>query len=711
MSGRPSGRHRDSSRQAGSRTAPIRASCRRRRFPSRPRLLQFLLGILGLSCLLTTPPAADSVILYRAVNPATVAESPYVTGPASPHDEPSALLADGRSYYYLVERDGAWVDLFVDRNRTLDTVRISFDDGADGAPVSAVDSTLTVEPEGIPADGASTATVTIVPRDGNGEPLGMGLQLSIDAELLGPGYPTEPVRDHGDGTYTAWIRSDAAGSGLVAVTVEGIPLAAAPTVEYTPVAASPRYPRCADYEAPSISPTGNTYYVHNSDPDASDSNDGSAVDYVGGSTGPWATIRHAVATMRGGDVTYVAAGTYYETNVTFNRSGTESAPIVLSAHGSPGAFDEVILDGSADASHPVGIYLANDSSHIILQGLIIQNMKYGVLSETPASGHHRDIVLREVVVRNNGFPDLSFPGAGIYLTAVDGFKIDSVTAHANAGDGIQIIGGGADRYSQNGYIFNSVSYANDDGKSPAESDAHGIAINQGRNIAVCNSSAHGNRDHGFDVSDWPRGGLLSHDISFEGNVSYNNDNMGFAVNSDSHHVLFLRNLAHDNGTMGFMCYSGCGRLEYYHNVALRNTYTGFWVSEEYAVFADPGDNTLVYRNNISYLNNSVWPNDPALVVKGGNYQVVATHNDWHVPENPDAVAAEIGGVRYLAAEIASLGEGNVSEDPRFRDASGATRELRLAADSELIDAGTPVAIGGQVEPYRGAGPDIGREEE
>jgi hypothetical protein len=79
----------------------------------------------------------------------------------------------------------------------------------------------------------------------------------------------------------------------------------------------------------------------------------------------------------------------------------------------------------------------------------------------------------------------------------------------------------------------------------------------------------------FDVSDWPKYGSLSYNITLEWNISYGNGERekdwgaGISVNSDSHHILFLRNLAYEND-YGYLCDEGGGHLEYYHNVSMRN---------------------------------------------------------------------------------------------------------------------------------------------
>jgi len=142
------------------------------------------------------------------------------------------------------------------------------------------------------------------------------------------------------------------------------------------------------------------------------------------------------------------------------------------------------------------------------------------------------------------------------------------------------------------------------------------------------------------VSDWPKRGELSHDVTFERNFSTDNGVAGFAINSDSHHVVYRNNVAWRNGAdwaghgaaSGFLCYEGCWHVEWYHNVSLENTDAGFWVEDQLGVYGTPEDSLLVFKNNVAYNNDAenLWA--PALVVEGeSTWQVIATHNDWSVP--------------------------------------------------------------------------------
>jgi hypothetical protein len=84
-------------------------------------------------------------------------------------------------------------------------------------------------------------TITIVPRDADGNMLGRGLAVAIDASLLWPLKLSGPVQDLGDGSYRAGRdvhgRRDGKRSSS---TSEGVVLASSPVVEATPLAGSLR---------------------------------------------------------------------------------------------------------------------------------------------------------------------------------------------------------------------------------------------------------------------------------------------------------------------------------------------------------------------------------------------------------------------------------------------------------------------------------------
>jgi len=436
--------------------------------------------------------------------------------------------------------------------------------------------------------------------------------------------------------------------------------------------------RCADYERPAEG-GGDVYYVDGDSAAASDANDGRAP------SRPWRTIQKAARALRAGETARIRAGTYREADITLRHSGAEGAPITLAAWGG-----EVVLDG-AGLGAEAGILI--DADWITLRGLTVQNMVYGVgtYTEDPA-GRFEGIVLQGVVARDN---DL----VGVHLMAARGFALDGVEAYRNGADGIALMGP-EESYTSHGWVVGARTYDN----GPADG-AHGLSINQGHTIAVCDSVAYGNTSHGFDVSDWPKRNPISYNITLEGNTAYDHRaQAGFSVNSDSTQVRLLRNVAYDN-VVGFYCYEGCSDVTWAHNVATGNKH-GFQVEDRPAVRVDTGSRALTFVNNISYANR--WAEEdfayPALEVEHRRYEVEARYNDL-VEDSLASAAARVGRDDYQRDALDALGEGNRAVAPRFEDE--AAGDFRLAPTSPLIDAGVEIAVDGADEPYAGDAPDVG----
>jgi len=341
--------------------------------------------------------------------------------------------------------------------------------------------------------------------------------------------------------------------------------------------------------APLSSPTnGTVYYVAVNEPGASDGNNGLSPTYQGGQDGPWLTIQYAANTMMAGDTAYVRAGTYYESGIIFAHSGAPGAPITLANYQS----EEVVIDGSQSTDGYPGIWIVEGRGHYVIQGFTIHNMDVsGIATDADTTELFQNITIRDCILHDNGW-------SGIDLAAVDGFVVDNVQAYNNAYYGLDITGSADGTLSAaNGVVRNS-SFCNHTGD-----EGHGLAINQGHDITVSYSVAYHNTIHGFDVSDWPKHGELSYNITFERNFSYDNGVAGFAVNSDSHHVVYRNNVAWKNGAAwaghgvasGFWCYEGCWHVEWYNNVSLENSDAGFWVEDQLGIYGTPEDNLLVSR--------------------------------------------------------------------------------------------------------------------
>lgn len=137
---------------------------------------------------------------------------------AEPHDVTVELVASG---YYVAAPVAQHV-------------------GAAGAPgegiPSGATSTLTASPAAIPADGRSTAAITVQLKDASGNPLARGGATVTLTTTLGS---LSAVTDHGDGTYTATLQAGAdPGTAIITGTVNGVALQATVTVILMPAGIS-----------------------------------------------------------------------------------------------------------------------------------------------------------------------------------------------------------------------------------------------------------------------------------------------------------------------------------------------------------------------------------------------------------------------------------------------------------------------------------------
>ena len=93
--------------------------------------------------------------------------------------------------------------------------------------------------------------------------------------------------------------------------------------------------------SPEAEPLGRDYYV---DPAGDDAHDGLALE------SPWWTLAHSLPLLRPGDRLNLRGGTYLESELTLEQSGTPGAPITIRAW----AGEHPVIDGSyAEFRRPV----------------------------------------------------------------------------------------------------------------------------------------------------------------------------------------------------------------------------------------------------------------------------------------------------------------------------------------------------------------------
>jgi hypothetical protein len=451
-------------------------------------------------------------------------------------------------------------------------------------------------------------------------------------------------------------------------------------------------------------PSGTSFYVSANDPKASDLNNGLSSTFEGGTNGPWLTIQHAADTMTPGDAAYLRGGIYYESAITFSNSGLPDAPIALINY--PG--EEVVIDGSRATDEYPGIAIVEGQDYILIQGLTIRNMPWsGIATDGRGTDTYQGITIRDCILYANGW-------SGIDLASVDGFVVDNVRSYENKYYGMNISGSDDGAISSaNGVVTNSIFY------NHTEDEGHGVAINQGHDIVLSDNIACHNKIHGFDVSDMPKFGDLTYNITVERNSSFENGVSGFAINSYSNHVVYRNNAAWYNGAPwankgtgeGFLCYDGCWHVEWLNNVSAFNTDAGFYVQNLPGYDEISKDTLIVFKNNIAYGNGRIGSEErPGLVVQTREWQIIATNNNWFGAEDDNSLVVGVNLVNdqgdiYSHDEVNSgaFQTGNVSVDPKFTNANLA--DWRLQADSPMIDSGIDVGL-----PYCGSAPDMGSVE-
>jgi hypothetical protein len=158
---------------------------------------------------------------------------------------------------------------------------------------------------------------------------------------------------------------------------------------------------------------GTNYYVSTG---GSDGNVGTPA------SSPWRHIAYAAGKVAAGDTVFVKAGNYGKELITFNTSGTSTAPIVFQGYkSSPGdnpdlkfqpgmAFDASVMpliDGGNRAS---GTGMTVSGSYIAVRNFQIMSFNVGLVT----TGH--DELVENILVRNIGNADVNYSGVGIKFT-------------------------------------------------------------------------------------------------------------------------------------------------------------------------------------------------------------------------------------------------------------------------------------------------------
>jgi hypothetical protein len=154
----------------------------------------------------------------------------------SPWDAATGLSSDGELHFFRLEEPAPQRStIVVRRERALDTVRISWDDGAGGALMpDPLRSEVLSDVACVAPDGLSVAELRVTPRDVSGELLGTGMTVRpFDPDSWRPAVPSGGFRDMGDGTSRLEVAGTMEGTAVIRVEVDGIVLAASPSVAFS----------------------------------------------------------------------------------------------------------------------------------------------------------------------------------------------------------------------------------------------------------------------------------------------------------------------------------------------------------------------------------------------------------------------------------------------------------------------------------------------
>ena len=383
---------------------------------------------------------------------------------------------------------------------------------------------------------------------------------------------------------------------------------------------------------------------------------------------PWETFDFAIDQLGPGDTLFVRGGTYNlssRVRLQGGDGGSAGNPVNIWAYESNGIMEEPILDFSGmgaswGSSSGRGVQIDSGVDWLHIKGLTIQN------------------------ARDNGLYSES-----------DNSIFERMTTRWNGDSGLQL-----DGPSSNNLILNSDSYENYDPHNNGE-NADGFAIKFseiGPGNVVRGARAWGNSDDGWDMWESTTGGVLvenswaydngkiiqkfydkelleANDLT-PGN--FNGDGNGFKLGRDGGPHVLNQVVVWENAVRGIDV-NGNGFGVEVSNSTVYNSGRNWQFDESAAETM----NQHVLRNNISYAG-----------ISSDNFDtgVTDSFNTWN-------------GIPVNSTDFLSLDD-TIARGPRNSDGSLPVSDfLRLASDSNLIDAGVDVGL-----PFNGSAPDLGAYE-
>ena len=377
--------------------------------------------------------------------------------------------------------------------------------------------------------------------------------------------------------------------------------------------------------------------------DGNDGNGGRSLD------DPLATLGAAHALVQAGDTILMRGGTYAlaeDETTRLTKDGTADDPIRLMAYGD----EQPVIDGSG---------WTRDSR----QALIIQ------------TGDHWHVEGLEMT----GAPFMPYIASG-----TNGSTFKDLDSHGNEYTGFAIIGESSDNLIQGGDFHDNFDPVGDGGNS----DGIQISFGSGDGNVIDGVRAYNNSDDGIDLWEFEGNVTIRNSLAYGNGIDlwghgadFIGDGNGFKLSGgeaairteDLVHVVH-DNVAWENGARGFDYNNSTGAMEVFNNTSYDNARIGFRFE----------GGTHVLTNNVSF-------DEP--IDRRTAEGVESTRNSWDL------------SVAVAADDFLSLDDSGLTG---ARNADGSLPEsdfLRLAAGSELIDAGADVGRG-----FEGAAPDLGAYE-
>ena len=376
-------------------------------------------------------------------------------------------------------------------------------------------------------------------------------------------------------------------------------------------------------------------------------------DNTGTIDSPFATLQKAQDQVQAGDTIYMRGGRYKlpkDTTTFLSQDGTKDAPIRLFAY-----EDETpILDASD-----------------------------WIRAKVPYDDATRRVIVQEGDAWHIKGLEMTGGARGFFLAqSVSNSRWENLNVHHNDNSGFDVFGDN----TNNNLVLNSDFHHNfDPTNNGQDADGFGFKFGSGTGNVIRNSRLYNNSDDGIDLWEFEDA------VTLEGNWSYGNgldrwnfgsafegNGMGFKLGGGSPSVpsaphILRNNLSWENAQRGFDNNSNAGSIQAYNNTSYGNGANGFYFT----------DSNHQLRNNVSVGDETVITGD----------QVDDRFNAWSgtVEVNED----DFQSLDSSIAKGARQGNGDLPESPF----------LRLAEDSDLIDAGVDVGL-----PFQGASPDFGAQE-